>query len=98
MFLVSISDFAKNYSDFVHYEQDYANKNDSRMELPKYNELIYTSNGTINNNAKFQTRIVRLQTLMKDINYTYPTDFELGMGEEIYVEYTLKALIQYAQD
>ena len=49
-------------------------------------------------NAKFQTRIVRLQTLMKDINYTYPTDFELGMAEEIYVEYTLKALIQYAQD
>lgn len=98
MFLVSISDFAKNYSELVHYEQDYANQNNSRMELPKYNELIYTSNGTMKDNAKFQTRIVRLQTLMKDINYTYPTDFELGMAEEIYVEYTLKALIQYAQN
>ena len=49
-------------------------------------------------NAKFQTRIVRLQTLMKDIKNTYPTDFELGIAEEIYVEYTLKALIQYTQD
>lgn len=48
--------------------------------------------------AKFQTRMVRLQNLMKDINPTYPTDYELGMGEEMYVEYTLKALIQLAQD
>jgi len=35
---------------------------------------------------------------MKDINRTYPIDFDLGMSEEKYVEYTLKALIQYAEN
>jgi hypothetical protein len=35
---------------------------------------------------------------MRDIIKTYPTDFELGMSEEMYVEYTLKALIQLAQE
>lgn len=42
--------------------------------------------------------MVRLQTLMKDLNQTYPIDFDLGLPEEKYVEYTLKVLIQYAEN
>ena len=35
---------------------------------------------------------------MRVIIKTYPTDYELGMSEEMYIEYTLKALIQLAQE
>lgn len=35
---------------------------------------------------------------MRDLNKAYPTDYELGMSEEMYIEYTLKALIQLVQE
>ena len=42
--------------------------------------------------------MIRLQALMKDISSTYPTDLEIGMGEEQYIEYTLKALVQVVEN
>ena len=92
-----ITNYAKGFTNFVDNEQ-VIDKDKKGPEIVRYNELLYTSNGTMREEAKFQTRMVRLQNLMKDINPTYPTDYELGMGEEMYVEYTLKALIQLAQD
>ena len=55
--------------------------------------MIYTVNGTMREDARFQVRMIRLQTLMREINETYPIDYEIGMGEEEYIWYTLHAMI-----
>ena len=46
-----------------------------------YNEFIYTIDGQKKEEAKYQERMIILWTLMKEINDTYPSDYDLKMNE-----------------
>ena len=58
-----------------------------------YNEFIYTIDGQKKEEAKYQERMIILWTLMKEINDTYPNDYDLKMNEHLYIEYSIKAIV-----